>query len=422
MLKKLSVLVLFAILLATAVSAMAQEIVDVDGTPVTIETSWASWGILFPNEDTVQVHNHQAPQDAILTLLEDCLNFLSWVFDPQVTQVNETTDQVVYDTHHGEPAGSTPVISGGNGQQSALVDFGEGGWVSFSWYQQCEGCEPPVEPEICVETTPGEWSTWSDWVEEDGVKTRTRTRELLDANTGESCGMQTQSEEEVIETSTDTVCITTTAARIERLYSAEGALIPEGSIWWQVWDHEKSQLNLTIDGHWNDSLLSVVLTDGEHLQLQMQDGYFDLETGQSNCYKVFPPVILEQGLGEQSSPWTQPIVGEIEIPSLGLEREVREALVVENSINQPTGMVVQYGDDILVHQAGFPAIGSMQVGDEIVINDNTYVIASKQVMDKITAAAYVLDHLTVVTCTEDWQDNVVFTLRRVPISSRHYAD
>lgn len=161
------------------------------------------------------------------------------------------------------------------------------------------------------------------------------------------------------------------------------------------------------------------------------DVIYNSQTGLVDRYECYPleteptptPVIFDQGPGLQnSSPWTQPIVGTVEIPSLGLTRSMREALVVDNVINQPTGMIVMYGDDVLVHQAGFPAIGTLEVGTDVLIDGVSYIIIAVEEMSYEATYAYTLENTTIVTCNPQWSGNVVLTLRReLPtIGSRAY--
>lgn len=430
----LSVLALLVGLLIVGTTvATAQEVVNVGGTEVEIYTDWINFSIFVDEEaNTVQIHNNLNTMDVFLTLLvETCQNVVGWIFDPQISQ--ESDGQIIYDEFHPEPSGSTGVIDAGSGDQSLNVDFGnQNGQVTINWTFDCDDCEP--DPEVCVETTPGTWSDWSDWKEEGDKLVRSRSRELLDINTGEVCGTETQDQEKKQQDPDEenpqrgghfctqiigndlggdfaSIEIINDFGQKETWLGRHGfgAIEDAGGGYWKIWIH-------LFAGGLDHGRMIVTGVNGVVVLFQVDKSgdacYIPAEQVDLNK-KQFAPQIPEPGIGDQSDDgFTQ--IGYATIS--GQELPVYEGFVKDDQVQIARFGVTVYDEQYWIHRVQNFGWVRFSNGDEITISGTHYRLVE---IERTNGYEYTTDQLpdnligTCFTNGEDWAGVELYKLVQV---------
>ena len=100
------------------------------------------------------------------------------------------------------------------------------------------------------------------------------------------------------------------------------------------------------------------------------------------------------------------------IPSIQLELPVLRVEPFHGVIEQPLGWAALYRDDFGVHNGYSRAAARLRPGAEVDYGSQTFYISKVLVLSKKEAAVFALSHRTLITCTDDWQRNVVYVLEQ----------
>jgi hypothetical protein len=106
--------------------------------------------------------------------------------------------------------------------------------------------------------------------------------------------------------------------------------------------------------------------------------------------------------------------GRFYIPKLGIDMPIKAIDPGEGNIEQPLGWIAKVNDDYGIHEKDASTLDEeLNEGDSVIAEGKLFRVTGKQVMAKTDAAIYAMSHKVLITCSQDWTQNVVFTLTAV---------